>query len=171
MRSRLLIFTAALLLGACIPLTTPGATGNNIFVYNYFFSPVYDSTTALRNDSATVTFRWTDSSGGHSIVWDTLPDGVTVGNLPVTFTGNYPFPLAVGRYVYHCSLHGDPANPGTNFGMGGIIVIRPFDTPTSSKALPGRQGSPVVALVTPPVPGAEPGSRKRAAQRSRSATS
>jgi hypothetical protein len=166
MRSRKLLLTALLLLPACIPLTTPGATGNNIFVYNFFFTPVFDTTLALRNDSVTVTFRWTDSTGAHSIVWDSAPGGVLPDSVPAKSEGTYVVMLATGTYRYHCSIH------QAEFGMAGQIVVQPFDTPPpgSSGVLPDP-ASPVAAAVTRPSPGAAQANPKRAAQRSRPATS
>jgi hypothetical protein len=74
--------------------------------------------------------------------------------------------LASGTYRYHCSIH------QAEFGMAGQIVIQPFGTPPpgSSEVLPDHPASPV-AGVTRPSPGSGQASPKRAAPRSRPATS
>jgi hypothetical protein len=74
--------------------------------------------------------------------------------------------LASGTYRYHCSIH------QAEFGMAGQLVIQPFGTPPpgTSGVLPDP-ASPVAAAVTRPSPGSEQANRKRAAPRSRPATS
>jgi plastocyanin len=165
MRSSVLTLTAMLLLWACLPLTFPGATGNNIYVYNFLFSPRLDTATAGRNDSVTVTFRWAAESFGHSVVWDSGPEPLPADQ-PVTFSGGtYPVSLASGSYTYHCGVH------GTEFGMTGQIVIQPFDTPMASRTLRGPHPSPVPALVIQASPEAVQANPRKAARRSRPATS
>ena len=165
MRLPFLMLTAFLLFEGCIPLNSPGASGNNIYIGNYFFSPAIDSGTADRNDELAVTFWWADSMSGvgHTIVWDSGPPPLPE-NRPIQFNGTYTVTLTPGRYVYHCSLH-------EQFFMTGLIIIVPFDTPTASGTESGPHPSPVPALVTRPSPGALQGSPRRAARRSQPATS
>ena len=168
MRSPLLMVAAMLLLQACIPLDTPGASGNNIFVLNNNYSPIVDSLIAASNDTVFVTFRWGDSSVGHSVTWDSVvPPGP--GPLPddvqVTSDGNYGFHLASGTYYYHCAVH------ETTYGMVGQIVILPFGTYLNSRRLASHHAVPAPALVTRPSPGAAQGSPRRAGRRSQPATS
>lgn len=175
MRLRLLMLSAILLLPACIPLTTPGATGNNVYVGNYFFTPVIDTAPSARNDSATVTFRWADSTSGvgHTIVWDSLRggvDSVLPGNDGLQFTGTFDVSLGQGRYYYHCSVHGGPLN---DFGMDGQIVVLPFGyTPPQTAQRTGNvHPTPAPALVTQPAPRVARENLRAAARRSQPATS
>ena len=164
MRSPLLFLTAILLFQACIPLNTPGATGNSVYVGNYYFTPVIDSGTADRNDDMVVTFRWADSASGvgHTIVWDSGPPPALPENVPLQFSGSYSVTLHPGNYFYHCSYH-------EGFGMAGVIVVVPFDTPTASKTSNGSQ--PASPLVIQSSPGAMQANPRKAARRSRPATS
>lgn len=164
MRLPLLMLTGLLSLPACIPLNSPGATGNSIYVTNFAFSPVLDSGTANRDEVLIVTFRWADSASGvgHTIVWD---DGPTLPpDNGLQFSGTYVVSLPPGRYTYHCSIH-------TDFGMSGVIDVVPFGyvPPPTSRINPKAPAVP--ALVTQPTPAVVPGSPKRADRRSRPATS
>ena len=161
MRLPLLILTGLLSLLACLPLNSPGATGNNIYVTNYMFSPVLDSGTADKNDSLVVTFRWADSASGigHSIVWDSGPPPVPP-NHGLQYSGSYIVVLTPGRYYYHCGQHGD------GFGMYGVIDVVPFEVSQLTK--PDR---PLPTLVTQPSPKDAPESPRRAGRRSQPATS
>jgi plastocyanin len=173
MRSSLLMLTAMLLLLGCIPLSTPGATGNNVYVANFFFTPVQDTAQTDVNNTATITFRWADSmSAGHRIVWDSVNGGdgsVPPGN-DLQFSGTYEVNIGVGHYYYHCSVHGGALN---DFGMDGQIVVLPFGyTPgQTGQKVQDSHSSPVPALVTRPNPAAAPESPRRVAPRSQPATS
>jgi hypothetical protein len=164
MRLPLLILTALLSAVACIPLNSPGATGNNVYVSNYMFSPVLDSGTADKNDSLVVTFRWADSvSGiGHTIVWDS-GGGPLPPNNGLQYSGMYTVVLTPGRYFYHCSVH-------ESLGMYGVIDVVPFGTQTQTGQLtnPDR---PLPTLVTQPRPKAAPGSPREEARQSPPVTS
>ena len=173
MRLFLVLFVAVLSFQACIPLNTPGATGNNVYVGNYFFTPVIDSATALRNDTVTITFRWADTASGigHRIVWDSAVGGDSVlpGNDVLRFSGTYVVGLAKGRYFYHCMQHGGSEN---SFGMDGQIVVLPFGfNPMASRPLQSLPASAVPASVTQPRPEAVQANPRRAARRSQPATS
>jgi hypothetical protein len=164
MRLPLVVLTAVLSLLACLPLNSPGATGNNIYVSNFMFSPVLDSGTADRDDNLVVTFRWSDSASGigHTIVWDSGPPPLPINN-GLQYSGMYMVNLVPGRYFYHCSIH-------TNFGMYGVIDVVPFGTPTGESHLTdSRRPTPV--LVTQPGPTAARESPRQAGRRSRPATS
>ena len=177
MRLPFLMLAAMLLALGCIPLNTPGATGNNVYVGNYFFTPVIDSTTANQKDSATITFRWADSLTGigHRIVWDSMQgglgnDSVVPAANPLQFTGEYDVSLASGRYYYHCSVHGGADNA---FGMDGQIVVLPFgfSPPVIAQKKQDPHASPVPVLVTQPSREAARESPRPAARRSQPATS
>jgi plastocyanin len=177
MRLRLLMLAGMVLALGCIPLTTPGATGNNVYVGNYYFTPVIDSTTAGQNDSATITFRWADSltGVGHRIVWDSMKggmgnDSVVPGPNPLQFDGTYDVVLASGRYYYHCAVHGGADNA---FGMDGQIVVLPFGftPPQTALRLQDSHPTPVLPLITQPSREALRESPQRAARRSQPATS
>ena len=157
MRALFLFLTAVLSFQACIPLNSPGASGNQVYVGNFYFTPVVDSGTANRDDELVVTFRWIDSASGigHSVVFDSAP-GALPDMIPQTFTGFVSITLTPGRYVYHCSYH-------ENFGMVGVIVVVPFGTPTASA---GSRDP-----FTQPDPEAVQASPRQAARRSQPATS
>lgn len=169
MRLTFLMLTALLSALACIPLNTPGAGGNNVYVANYFFTPVVDTATAGNNSQVEVTFRWADSTTGigHTVVWDSGPQPLP-DDAPLTFSGTYTVTLFPGRYGYHCDRHADQ-------GMAGVIVVVPFGTQTSSRTLPDPHQSPdqapVPALVTQPSPGAVRESPRRSDPRSPPVTS
>ena len=176
MRSLFLLLTAALAFQACIPLNTPGATGNNVYVGNYFFTPVIDSSTAARNDTTVITFRWADTASGigHRVVWDSVTGGDSTTMLPANdvlrFSGTYEVGLTKGRYYYHCAVHGGPDN---GFGMDGQIVVLPFgfSPPTSARPVRARRLASAPAAVTPPSPAAGQANPTGAARRSQPATS
>ena len=173
MRSFFLLLTAALAFQACIPLNTPGATGNSVYVLNYLFTPATDSSTAQRNDSTTITFRWGDTatSVGHRVIWDSLVggDGVLPGNDVLRFSGTYEVGLAQGRYYYHCLIHGGLDG---SFGMDGVIIVLPFGfNPMASRPLKAPPASAAPASVTQPSPAAVQANPKQAARRSQPATS
>jgi plastocyanin len=177
MRLRLLMLAGVLLALGCIPLTTPGATGNNVYVGNYFFTPVIDSTTAGQNDSATITFRWADSlSGvGHRIVWDSMKGGMGNDSIvppanPLQFEGTYDVVLASGRYYYHCSVHGGADNA---FGMDGQVVVLPFGftPPEAAQKRQDAHAAPMSALITQPSREAPRASPPAAARKSQPVTS
>lgn len=166
MRFPLLIATGVLSLLACAPLNSPNGGSNNVYVTNFLFTPVIDSGTAMKGDTLPVTFRWADSVSGipHTIVWDSAP-GPLPGNVGVKYGGSQTFILTPGRYLYHCSIHVD------NFGMAGLIVIVPFDTPQASRTQ-SSPSSPVVPVVaTPPALRAARGSPPPGARQSQPATS
>ena len=164
MRSLFLLLTAILSFQACVPLNTPGTSGNRIFVINFAFTPVIDSGTPDRTDSLPVTFVWADSNSGigHTIVWDSGPAAAIPGNIGVTYTGTQTVILTPGTYRYHCSLHAE-------YGMAGVIVVVPFDTPTASRK--ARRAEPDEVFVTPPSPAVVPENPREAARRSQPATS
>lgn len=172
MRLPLLIATGILSLVACAPLNSPNGGTNNIYVSNFLFTPVIDSGTALKGDTLPVTFRWADSVSGipHTIVWDSAP-GPLPGDVGVKYSGSQSYVLTPGRYVYHCSLHGGDNPVSGQFGMGGLIVIVPFDTPVEQPpaAPPISLRAPVLA--TPPAPTAARASPPPAARQSPPATS
>lgn len=176
MRSFFLLLTAALAFQACIPLNTPGATGNNVYVGNYFFTPVIDSSAALRNDTTVITFRWADTATGigHRVIWDSVVGGdsttVLPGNDVLRFSGTYEVGLTKGRYYYHCAIHGGPDN---SFGMDGQIVVLPFgfSPPTSARPIQSPRLFSGPAVVTQPSPAAVQASPRPAAPRSPPATS
>jgi hypothetical protein len=165
MRLPLLMLAGLLSLLACIPLNSPGATGNNIYVTNFAFTPVLDSGTANKDDILVVTFRWADSASGvgHTIVWDDGPTHPPDDDLQ--FSGTYDVSLEPGQYSYHCSVHNE------GFGMSGVIIVLPFgyQPPAANRINP--KASAVPALVTQPSPAAVQANPKQAARRSQPATS
>ena len=166
MRLSLLISTAVLSLLACSPLNSPGAGTNNIYVTNFLFTPVIDSGTALKGDTLPVTFNWVDSAAGipHTIVWDSAP-GPLPGDVGAKYSGSQTFVLTPGRYLYHCGLHGN------EFGMAGLIVVVPFDTPTEPRVVSSRRSPPVPVITIPKGPKAAQANPPPGARRSQLATS
>jgi plastocyanin len=168
MRLLFLILTAMLLAVGCLPLSSPGATGSNIFVSDYKFSPKLDSVVADRNDTVHVTFRWADSSSIHTVVWDSGPAGapavVPEGDQGPQDNGTYSATLTLGYYGYHCKLHPE-------YDMRGEIAVVPFGTMVGSGSRVGYHAVPGPALVTRSSPEAAQESPRRAARRSRPATS
>jgi len=147
MRLPFLLLTGLLVGWACIPLNTPGVTGNNVYVGNFFFTPVTDTATAEKNDSVTVTFRWTDTTSNipHNVTWDSvLPPGPALpANSGLVYTGTYAVKLVAAKYFYHCSIHGGATN---DFGMDGQVVVLPFGySPPTASGTPSRQQPPVSA--------------------------
>jgi hypothetical protein len=166
MRALFLLVTAILTFQACIPLNSPGATGNSVYVGNFYFSPVTDSGTMDKDDQLVVTFRWVDSTSGigHSVVFDSGPEGVPPG-IGQMFSGYASVVFTVpGRYVYHCSFH-------ENFGMVGVIEVVPFGVGTASRAPHHPNAAPIPTDLIQPSPEAAQESPRQAARQSQPATS
>lgn len=172
MRSVFLMAIAMLSLFACIPLSTPGATGASIYVQNYLFTPRADSGIAAKNESLVVTFRWADSAATHNVVWDSLiggNDSILPGDIPNQDDGTAVVNLGIGTYYYHCSIH------LATFGMQGQITVLPYGTAIgdSNQIVMRHPALPVPAALitrtTPASPKSAPESPGPWARRSRPA--
>jgi plastocyanin len=113
---------AVLALAGCSGSTSPydGGNGNpggghstTITVANDFFTPTPDTVPA-----GTVTFTWSNASHGHTLIWDSGP-GTLPANTGTISSGSRTVTLQVGRYEYHCSIHGAAGQ-----GMHGSIIVQ-----------------------------------------------
>lgn len=127
MRYTLWIKTVAILaLAGCSDSTSPygggggggggggaGGASTTITVANDFFNPTPNTVPA-----GTVTFAWSVPSNGHNLVWDSGPGTLPAATGTLT-SGSRTVTLQVGRYEYHCSIHGSPGQ-----GMHGTIIVQ-----------------------------------------------
>ena len=110
---------AILVLAGCSSSTSPdggggrGGRSTTITVANDVFNPTPDTVAA-----GTVTFTWSNASHGHNLIWDSGP-GTLPANAGTITSGSRTATLQVGRYEYHCSIHG-----AVGQGMHGSIIVQ-----------------------------------------------